>query len=152
VLIAWPRRPLRGVRLRPVGPVAFAPQRAFPVAGLAKHVIPCDGAIVGRVERKQEIGGAEAIRLVAGQERAERLDRGHVPLHGLVDVADHAAVVRDPDHTRKHALGDAVGHIDAQRFAPFGNDVAPVNDEACRVTAVLDRIDGITDRLSAEGL
>jgi hypothetical protein len=151
-LIARPRRPLDGVRLRPVGPVRFAPQRAFPVAGLAKHVIRCDGAIVRRVERKQKIGGAEAIGLVAGHERAERLDRGHVALHGLVDVADHPAVVRDPDHSREHALGDTVSHIDASRFAPFGDDVAVVNDEARRVAAVLDRTDGISERLATEGL
>jgi hypothetical protein len=45
-----------------------------------------------------------------------------------------------------------VGHIDAQRIAPFGDDVAVADDQAGRVAAVLDRADRVAKRLAAEGL
>ena len=152
-LMARPRGPLGGVRLRPVGPIGLAPKRAFPITGLAQHVIPSDGAIVRRVEREQQIGSAEPVGLVAGcWHRTVDLDRSDIVPHGVVDVADHPTVVGDTDDARQHALGHTVGHVDAQRLAPFGDDISMVNDQAGRVAAVLDGADGVAERFTAERL
>ena len=71
---------------------------------------------------------------------------------GVVELADHAAVEGDADDAGQHAFRDAVGHVDAGGIAPFGDDVAVVDDDAGRVAAVLDRADGVAEGLAAEGL
>jgi hypothetical protein len=45
-----------------------------------------------------------------------------------------------------------VGHVHALRLAPFRDDVAFVDDDAGLFAAVLDRTDGIAERLAAEVL
>ena len=60
--------------------------------------------------------------------------------------------MREPHHRREHAFGDAVGHVDAGRLAPFRDDVTLVHDEAGLVATLLDRTDRVTERLAAEGL
>ncbi len=45
-----------------------------------------------------------------------------------------------------------MGHVDALRLAPFGNDVAVVDDEAGFVAPRLDGADRVAERLAAERL
>jgi hypothetical protein len=45
-----------------------------------------------------------------------------------------------------------VRHVHALRLAPFGDDVALVDDDAGLGPAFLDRPDGVAEGLAAEGL
>ena len=149
-LVAWPRLPLVELVGRPVGPVGLAPERALPVAGLPQQVVPGDGAVVRRVEQVDQVRLPHPVGAIARGQGIVELDRRDVFAGGVVDAADHAAVERHADHARQQALGDAVGHVDARRLAPFGDDDALVDDDAGLVAAVLDRSDRLAERLAAE--
>ena len=55
-----------------------------------------------------------------------------------------------PTIVDRKTLGDAVGHFDRQRIAPFGDDPAAMDDEPGRIAAVLDRPDRVAERLAPE--
>jgi hypothetical protein len=114
-------------------------------------MIPGDGAVVGRAEQVEQVGRADALGAVARRQRIVKLDGSHGVACDIVDAADHAAVVGEADHARQEALGDAVGHVDALRLAPFGDQHALVDDDSGQVAAILDRTDGVAERFSAEG-
>ena len=116
----------------PIGPVRLAPQRALPVARLPQQVIPLDLLVVLRVEQIDV--------------------RRHVVAHVVVDVANQPVLPRQADHRRQERLRDAVGHVDAPRLAPLGDDVAVAGDQAARRAAVLDRPDHGVERLVAEAV
>jgi hypothetical protein len=44
-----------------------------------------------------------------------------------------------------------VGHVDALRLAPFGDQRALVDDDTGQVATILDRTDGLAERFAAEG-
>ncbi len=147
------REPLGGRGRRAVGPVGLAPQRAFPVARLAQHVVPGDLAVVRRVEELDQVRApADALGLVAGGDGIEHLDRRHVVAHGVVEAPDHAAIEGHADHARQEALGHAVRHVDARGLAPLRDDEARVHDDAGHGAARLHRADRVTEGLPAEGL
>ena len=62
-LVARPRGPLTRLVAGPVGPVGLAPERAFPVAGLAQQVVPRDGPVVRRFERDTENPACRGCRI-----------------------------------------------------------------------------------------
>src|SRR3989449_1134884 len=62
------------------------------------------------------------------------------------------SVVGDADNAREQAFRHAVSHVHAQGLAPFGDDVALVDDHARQVAAVLDRADRVAERLAPERL
>ena len=103
-----------------------------------------------RVEQVDQVRLPHPVGAVAHGQGIVELDRRDVFAGGVVDAADHAAVERHADHARQQALGDAVGHVDARRLAPFGDDDALVDDDAGLVAAVLDRSDRLAERLAAE--
>lgn len=45
-----------------------------------------------------------------------------------------------------------MGHVNAGRVAPFGDDIAEMDDEPGRIAALFERADRVTERLAAEGL
>jgi hypothetical protein len=59
--------------------------------------------------------------------------------HVVVDVLDQALLERETDWRRQERLRHAVSHVDPGRIAPFGDDVALVDDEAGGAAAILDR-------------
>ena len=115
-------------------------------------MIPGDGAVVRGLEQIQEIGCTETVGFVARGEGVVHQHGRHVLSNRVVDAPDHAFVEGNADNAGQEALGHAMRHVHTQRLAPFGNDVAFVNDDAGGVAAVLDRPDGIAKRLSPECL
>ena len=86
----------------------FAPQFAFPLAGLAGVMPPGDEAVVGRA-------------LTAAV---------HLLRHRVVDVVDEAAVASDAQQGGEHAFGHAVGGVGPLGVAPLGHKVAVAEHEA----------------------
>ena len=86
----------------------FAPQLAFPLAGLAGVVLPGNEAVVG--------GVVAAVVYVLS--------------HGVVNVLDEAAVEGDAQQGGKHAFGHAVSGVGPLGVAPFGHEVAVPQHEA----------------------
>jgi len=101
---------------RAICPVWLAPQRPFPVAGLAQEVVPGDAAVVP---------GSEVLA-------------GDVVLHQIVEVADETVVEGESDHRREEALGDAERHVGPKGFAPLRDDVAVADDHTGGFAAGLE--------------
>jgi hypothetical protein len=104
------------------------------------------------VEGAQERRRARAGAAAPGRRRAAQRDhRAHVVGDAVVEAADEAAVVRQPDHGREEALRDAERHVDAPRVAPLGHHVAAAQDHAGGRAALGERAERLAVRLAPEG-
>src|SRR5207248_1293870 len=88
--------------------VRLAEQRALPLAGLRRVVLPGDLRVVRRVVTAVADGLADRV----------------------LDALDEAAVDGQTEEGGQVTFGDAVGRIDGPRVAELGDDVAVAKDEA----------------------
>ncbi len=93
--------------------VRLAEERAFPLAGLRGMVAPRDGLVLRRVV-------AAVLDLIS---------------NAGVDVLDQAAVQRQAEQRRQHALGGAVERLSGGGVAELGDDGAAAEDEAVGAAA-----------------
>lgn len=104
--------------------VGFAEDLALPFAVHVEQMAPGDL----RVVRAGEMRAVDAFA------------------YGIVDIGDQPVGDGEARQHREIALGDREGHVGALDIAPFGDDLATVQDHAGRPAARLDRPDDLGPR------
>src|SRR5579864_2758811 len=72
-------------------------------------------------------------------QRVVDLDRRYVGGYGVGYTMDQVLIDGQADDGGEKAFGHAVGHVDTGRIAPFGDDIAFVDDQSRRVAALFQR-------------
>ena len=105
-----------------VDQVGFAPQGAFPFAGLLQQMPPRDGAVV------------VALKAAVVDQTGD----------GSVEIGQEPAIEGDPGDRGHDALGDREGHVGAVNITPRRDKPAVPNDQTRRPAARPGRADDRT--------
>lgn len=81
---------------------------------------------------------AESLRPVKSSPGSVNRDGSHRLVNQGIQIGDQATVECEPYGDRKKALRHAVGHVNAKRLAPFGDDVPVPYDNTRHIPADLE--------------
>src|SRR5436189_906375 len=99
-------------------------------------MFPCDLLVMLGRKKIDERRLTKAFGRVISLTRLIRYDRRRIIDRFILKTANHLSIKGDADNCRKEAFRDAVRHVDAEGFTPFGDEIAAADHQPGRLPAI----------------